>query len=78
MRRAKTQLLCNLGTALKHNEKVIVNTSATNGVQRRISILLDVGKNRVTKNGEKAAVLNVFFVSPFNRAGSFVLWVPAP
>lgn len=41
-------------------------------------MLLDVGKNTVTKDEEKATILDVFFVSAFDRAGPVVLWVPAP
>ncbi|KAK4812034.1 hypothetical protein QYF61_026172 [Mycteria americana] len=79
IRRAKAQLEPNLATAVKDNKKCFYKyTSNKKRAKENLHSLLDVGRNTVTKDEEKAEVLNAFFASIFNIKTSFSLGTQPP
>ncbi|KAK4831483.1 LOW QUALITY PROTEIN: hypothetical protein QYF61_017984 [Mycteria americana] len=68
IRRAKAQLEFNLATAVKGNKKCFYKyISNKRRAKENLHPLLDAGGNTVTKDEERAEVLNAFFASAFNR-----------
>ena len=67
MRRAKAQLEFNLATAVQDNKKCFYKyVSNKRRTKENLRPLLDVGGNIVTKDEEKAEVLNAAFASVFH------------
>ncbi|KAF1442156.1 hypothetical protein FQV24_0000798, partial [Spheniscus mendiculus] len=67
MRKAKAQLECNLAAVVKDNKKSFYKYIDKKRGKENLHPLLDAGGNVVTKDEEKAEVLNAFFASVFNR-----------
>ncbi|KAK4822331.1 hypothetical protein QYF61_013030 [Mycteria americana] len=71
MRGAKAQLELNLASAVKDNKKCFYKyISNKRRAQENLHPLLDEGGNIVTKDEEKAEVLNAFFASVFHSKTS--------
>ncbi|KAK4830657.1 hypothetical protein QYF61_012537 [Mycteria americana] len=71
IRRAKAQLELSLATAIKDNKKCFYKCiSNKRRAKENPHPLLDVGRNIVTKDEEKAEGLNAFFASVFNSKTS--------
>ena len=71
VRRAKAQLELSLATTIKDNKKYFYKyISNKRRVKENLHPLRDAGGNLVTKDEEKAEVLNAFLVSVFNSKGS--------
>ncbi|KAK4832285.1 LOW QUALITY PROTEIN: hypothetical protein QYF61_021684 [Mycteria americana] len=70
IRRAKAQLDLNLATAIKDNKKCSYKYTRNKRRSENVHPLLHAGGNIVTKDEEKAEVLNAFFASGFNSKTS--------
>ncbi|KAK4827718.1 LOW QUALITY PROTEIN: hypothetical protein QYF61_021018 [Mycteria americana] len=79
IRRAKAELELNLATAVKDNKKNFFKyISSKRRAKENLQPLLDGGGNTVTKDEEKAEVLNAFFASVFNSRADCSLGTQPP
>ncbi|KAK4817255.1 hypothetical protein QYF61_005468 [Mycteria americana] len=79
IRRAKTELELNLAAAVKDNKKHFFKyISSKRRAKENLQPLVDRGGNTVTKDDQKAEVLNAFFASVFNSRANCSLGTQPP
>ncbi|KAK4818898.1 hypothetical protein QYF61_021583 [Mycteria americana] len=79
IRRAKAELELNLAAAVKDNKKYFFKyISSKRRAKENLQPLADGGGNTVTKDEEKAEVLNAFFASVFNSRANRSLGTQPP
>ncbi|KAK4814671.1 hypothetical protein QYF61_024978 [Mycteria americana] len=79
IRRAKAELELNLAAAVKDNKKHFFKYISSNRrAKENLQPLVDGGGNTVTKDEEKAQVLNAFFASVFNSRANCSLGTQPP
>ncbi|KAK4817214.1 hypothetical protein QYF61_003738 [Mycteria americana] len=79
IRMAKTELELNLAAAVKDNKKYFFKyISSKRRAKENLQPLVDRGGNTVTKDEEKAEVLNAFFASVFNSRANCSLGTQPP
>ncbi|KAK4822905.1 hypothetical protein QYF61_023268 [Mycteria americana] len=79
IRRAKAELELNLAAAVKDNKKHFFKyISSKRRAKENLQPLVDRGGNTVTKDEEKAKVLNAFFASVFNSRANCSLGTQPP
>ncbi|KAK4830361.1 hypothetical protein QYF61_010138 [Mycteria americana] len=79
IRRAKAELELNLAAAVKDNKKHFFKyISSKRRAKENLQPLVDRGGNTVTKDEEKAEVLNAFFASVFNSRANCSLGTQPP
>ncbi|KAK4815604.1 LOW QUALITY PROTEIN: hypothetical protein QYF61_004819 [Mycteria americana] len=79
IRRAKAELELNLAAAVKDSKKhVFKYISSKRRAKENLQPLVDRGGNTVTKDEEKAEVLNAFFASVFNSRADCSLGTQPP
>ncbi|KAK4824521.1 hypothetical protein QYF61_016101 [Mycteria americana] len=79
IRRAKAELELNLAAAVKDNKKHFFKyISSKRRAKENLQPLVDGGGNTVTKDEEKAEVLNAFFASVFNSRADCSLGTQPP
>ncbi|KAK4823010.1 hypothetical protein QYF61_024812 [Mycteria americana] len=79
IRRAKAELELNLAAAVKDNKKYFFKyISSKRRAKENLQPLVDGGGNTVTKDEERAEVLNAFFASVFNSRANCSLGTQPP
>ena len=74
IRKAKAQLELNLATKVKENNKYFYNyINSKRRAGENLHCLLDAEDKTVTKDQDKAEVLNAFFASVFNSRTCYSL-----